>query len=189
LNAILSFPCVPHASFISILLIWSAIQFWGRKTWRFNFAYQILSSYTTLSQCNSIITFSLLRAHLNIRLSSDDERWTRVSPTLVYWIHKMTIYYTDDNARSNVTRVQRCVTPGTLSTRVNARLEIHKIGIKLFSWCGASLRSIVQVLSLSVVLYKFQNGQRRIWHGSVYWRDWKETRYLGHGFQWLLRQT
>jgi hypothetical protein len=25
------------------------------------------------------------------------------------------------------TRVQRCVTPGTLSTRVNERLEIHKI--------------------------------------------------------------
>jgi hypothetical protein len=39
----------------------------------------------------------------------------------------MTIYCTDGNARLNVMRVQRCVTPGTLTTRVNARLEIYKI--------------------------------------------------------------
>jgi hypothetical protein len=39
----------------------------------------------------------------------------------------MTIYCTDGNARSNVTRVQSCVKPGTLSMRVNARLDTHKI--------------------------------------------------------------
>jgi hypothetical protein len=39
----------------------------------------------------------------------------------------MTIYCRDGNVRSNVTRVQHCVTPGTLSTLVKARLEIHTI--------------------------------------------------------------
>jgi hypothetical protein len=35
-----------------------------------------------------------------LRLISDDERWTCVSPTRVYWIHKRTIYCTNGNARS-----------------------------------------------------------------------------------------
>jgi hypothetical protein len=48
---------------------------------------------------------------------SSDERWTHV-----YWIHRMIIYCTDGNAGSNVRHVQRCVTPGTLSMHVNARL-------------------------------------------------------------------
>jgi hypothetical protein len=69
----------------------------------------------------------------------------------------MTIYCTDGNARSTLRNARY-----TLSTRVNARLEIYKIGINCSVDAHASLRSVVQVLFLSVVLYKFQNGRRRI---------------------------
>jgi hypothetical protein len=51
----------------------------------------------------------------------------------------MTIYCTDGNARSNVTRVQRCVTQGTLSTRVNARLEFSSGEMQYFILFASAL--------------------------------------------------
>jgi hypothetical protein len=68
----------------------------------------------------------------------------------------MTIYCTDGNARSNVTRVQRCVTPGTLSTRVNARLEVR------MSFSSGEMKYLITFASALISSLMSSTGYQKI---------------------------